>query len=513
MILKHTLHPYETKMIGRIAAIIVLFYVYDGIITTTHGWILSPSSTITSSRNCHRLPFRHERSTSSLLMVSNTTTVMEEPQRTIIEYNDFEEDNHEDLMTNNDLNNKEEDKEEDTSSTTMAIFLNVNARGVTSKLVHAFEQEVANSKNIRLYTTKTLEEARMAIEEIASSSKPPKMIVPIGGDGTLCTVLQHYHDCLEGKAKLPMFGYIPMGTGNAVGSVVGTHTSSHRKRRKRDLLFQSSQSKVIHTLQDMIQIAQDMEENGKNNKNNKMVYDIVDLPLLNVTSTTATSSSSYVTFFAGLGFDSLLLQDYQNLQRWTKRNFPASQKTFFSGVWGYCVALFTRTLPKCSNLKRAAHKVKVHVTTSTPSFWIDHRRGDVIRPVEEDTRTLYRGTAGIIAASTVPYYGGGLRAFPFSRLYTDKMQLRIGRIHPLRGVANLPSIFSGSYRDKRPNDFGVLDFVGKDFTVQVLSDAHPLQQAGESVGPCQKVKFELLPSEYSVRFVTLIPPRLVYDDV
>jgi len=485
----------------------IFFYFLIAITTATHGWILSTSS-ITIFRNSPRFPFRPQRNQLSLSMVSNTTTIMLEQDTT-----DSREENDEVQSMAKLLNNGKESEEEtqqDKSWVTTAIFLNVNARGVTSKLVHALEKEIATSDNIRLYTTKTLEDARMAIQEITSSSRPPKMIIPIGGDGTLCTILQYYYDSLKGKAKLPLFGYIPMGTGNAVGSVVGTHTNIHRKNRKRYLRFQPSENKVIHTLQDMMQIAQEMKENENSSK---MLYDIVDLPLLNVTSTTGSSSSSYVTFFAGLGFDSLLLQDYQNLQHWTKSNFPNSRNGFFSGVWGYCVALFTRTLPKCSNLRKAAHKVKVRITTTAPSLWIDHRRGDVIRPVDEKSTTLYCGTAGIVAASTVPYYGGGLRLFPFSRLYSDKLQLRIGRIHPLRGVVNLPFIFSGSYRDRNQNTFGCIDFVGKDFTVQVLSDTYPLQQSGESVGPCEKVKFELLPPKYSVRFVTLMPPRLIYDDL
>ena len=134
--------------------------------------------------------------------------------------------------------------------------------------------------------------------------------------------------------------------------------------------------------------------------------------------------------------------------------------------------------------KRPPYLVDVKITTNQPddTVWIDHRRGDVVRRVtssssskDGDTAILYKGIAGIVAGSTTPYYGGNLRLFPFARMSLDKMQLRIGRIHPMRGMLNLPGIFRGSYRDLRSSSFGCIDFLSKQFTIEIDNNDHEEQ--------------------------------------
>jgi len=122
--------------------------------------------------------------------------------------------------------------------------------------------------------------------------------------------------------------------------------------------------------------------------------------------------------------------------------------------------MFTRSIPKLLHLQDASKLLRdVRITTTQPksTSWIDHRRGDIIRPIvndeekeddddndddndddgdgdgdgdgDEDEKNedivLYHGSAGIVAGSTVPYYGGNLKLFPFARITKDGMQLRI----------------------------------------------------------------------------------------
>jgi hypothetical protein len=318
--------------------------------------------------------------------------------------------------------------------------------------------------------------------------------------------------------------------------------------------------------------------------------DIVELPLMEVRmvpdDSTENNETVAYSFFAGVGFDSLMLQDYKNIQQeWTGSNkdtdstndnsdqqrkssilsrrrqrrwrvlsfLPFWKDSILAGVSGYTIALFTKTLPRC--LHRQAHLMKVRVTTTNAdsTYWIDHRRGDLMRPVTimattnhdnndqylypkvANTTTtttsittspptvLYQGMAGIVAAGTAPFYGGGLRLFPFARMTPRGMHLRIGRIHPLRGTVHIPQIFAGSYRDKRPTAFGCLDFVGTQFQIDILSpiEGYPLQHSGESVGKCHTVSLATNPTTTTtatriipppIRFVTFLPPRLVIDD-
>jgi hypothetical protein len=249
--------------------------------------------------------------------------------------------------------------------------------------------------------------------------------------------------------------------------------------------------------------------------------DVIELPMMEL-SYESPKKQSVLCFFTGIGFDSLMLQDFQIIKEWAKRkNFLPRM---LSSVTGYTVALLTRTLPQC--VARGAHRVKVEVSSPSPAvtnsssssssssstLWVDHRRGDLVRKVHENDSLLFKGTAGILAASTTPYYGGGLRLFPFARMHKDKMHVRIGRIHPLRGFLNIPRIFAGSYRDKRDAAFGCLDFLGSEFDIKVTDPAkgYPLQHSGESVGIVQRFRLKIL--KHPVRFVTFMSKRRVRYD-
>jgi hypothetical protein len=216
-------------------------------------------------------------------------------------------------------------------------------------------------------------------------------------------------------------------------------------------------------------------------------------------------------------------------------------------------------------------------TEDEEALWVDHRRGDfselaVKKPTtsssdrvtngetingnsQKKQHLLYSGTTGILAASTTPYYGGGLRLFPYARLIPNKLQLRLGRISPLTGFFNIPKIFEGSYREKS-DQFGCLDFIGDEFDVEVSSPVYeeylrrkrheggggwwrrlrgkairekkeddeegtdgtsdappsgfPFQHSGESMG--MKERFRLRVVKQPVRFVSFLRPRVVVDE-
>jgi hypothetical protein len=132
-------------------------------------------------------------------------------------------------------------------------------------------------------------------------------------------------------------------------------------------------------------------------------------------------------FFARVGFDSRMLND---LRKW--RN-GVNKLVNWNGLWvvsrvSYCVALIV--IPK--TILRASHNINVTVTTNTPeetTYWIDHRRGDVMRRVTP-CGNLYQGNTGILAAGTCITLLGWRFAtvsFPFARMTLDKMHLRLAR--------------------------------------------------------------------------------------
>jgi len=239
-----------------------------------------------------------------------------------------------------------------------------------------------------------------------------------------------------------------------------------------------------------------------------------------------------------VGFDSLMLNDYKDIQAWSKRT--GFLPKVLSSVAGYCVALVVRTLP--NSLLHRKHNIRVKVTTPAAAgsedddtLWVDHRRGDFVQKCHSDIdnsnnnntrRLLFEGKVGILAAGTAPFYGGGLRLFPFARMTIDKMHLRLARISPATGFFNIPRIFAGSYRDTSDR-MGVLDFLGKDFEVTVRpagrsgsrsndsgsdsesdssSQGFPLQHSGESVGEVEQFRLRVV--EEPVKFVSFLKKRI-----
>jgi hypothetical protein len=553
----------------------------------------------------------------------------------------------------------------------IAIILNTNARQVTADLIPLAQAVLGKDA---VYCTTTAEEAQQAAEMLIQQHV--SLVVPVGGDGTLSSMIhyltqsiirqqqaqqqrqQKYSDsnsncCTrmtvdEAVSKLPTMAYIPMGTGNGVGSVVACRAppppsmpkkknnnnnnntlqkqqpqqrppSLFRKIFRRKALQQERFVEVLKLLQTVgndlaaanknnnKDMNTDMDISGStsttipthsthNHRNVNVNVDLVELPMLEITTMTTTTPNQdpqraatedgVLCFFAGVGFDSLMLQDFKDLKDWSVRRSNGGNnnngnridrwlRDTLGSVTGYVVALVAKTLPQC--IRRNAHQIDVEITSTDPhALWIDHRRGDMVRNImgqtsssgvtgvnnnnnddddsdapttttttKQPTATLvYKGTAGIVAAGTSPFYGGGLRLFPFARMTLDKMHLRVGRIHPLRGFLNIPRIFRGSYRDTRPDSFGCLDFLANEFVIKVhntgvvadVDDAvdvdssttttttdgidnnnnaqttqkgYPLQHSGESVGHCEQFRLRVVPAP--VKFVTFFKKRVVDD--
>ncbi|KAG7374990.1 diacylglycerol kinase catalytic domain containing protein [Nitzschia inconspicua] len=609
------------------SALFSSFVSYENSTSTTESAITSTTtaSTISSSSS----------DTKDSRMVGDTTTGTKDPMDTTTTGNTTSSSSS--LVSSTSYTTTTTTPVTTTKFDHISIVLNTNARGVTEDLVqtarkvsqdYATTTSVHNNQtttttipNVLVHVTTTLQEAQQAVQQIVNiAATHSTLVVPVGGDGTLTTLMdqlwqqqkqkqqqkQQRQEQTQKKTQsmedesitltstsstttFPVsFAYIPMGTGNALGSVVACQAQRQPKTGRRRRILQrllrpkrTKRESFRQTLQQLIEqvlvLNDDDNNNNNNNVNNNSCIDVVELPIMQVRTVRSRNSnddddgddeendSVHYTFFAGVGFDSLMLQDYKDIQEWTERKSETRQRkndsgggfnfnvykllkdTVLGGVSGYTVALFTKTLPQC--LERQAHLMQVQVTTRTPqtTHWIDHRRGDLMRPVlcntnanqectvDVDNNTdrnkndssapppsspppllLYRGQAGIVAAGTAPFYGGGLRLFPFARMTPYGMHLRIGRIHPVRGTLNIPAIFAGSYRDKRPSEFGCLDFVGTDFSVQLLhpSEGYPVQHSGESVGTCTHLHLSMNENDVPppIRFVTLLPPRLIVEE-
>ncbi len=315
----------------------------------------------------------------------------------------------------------------------VAVLINAKARRVTPAFVQAARALVGER---HVYLSQTLEQAQVLAQQILTRGYPT--VVCGGGDGTLFAAFAALQRLRAGgiKAAMPRLAFLSLGTGNGLQKVVG---ATQPELDLRTL----AEGRAAATL---------------------------EVPLMRWQGTSFS--------FGGLGYDSLLLGDYTRLQ--ARTDHPLL-RPLFHGVLGYFTALFSQTLGKA--LLQAP--LMATVRSRSPATLIDPRRGDVAVELPAG-EPLFAGPVSMIGMGTTPFYGYGLRMFPFAGMRPDKMQLRIACLSPLRALGVLPQIWRGSYRHPR----GIFDFCVADVQVQ-LSRPHPFQTSGDDRGNHQDLDVEM----------------------
>ena len=98
----------------------------------------------------------------------------------------------------------------------------------------------------------------------------------------------------------------------------------------------------------------------------------------------------------------------------------------------------------------------------------------------------------LAAASTIPYYGYGVRMFPFAGLQPGRMHLRVGVVRPLAVVANLGRMWRGEWFPP-----GVKDFLASAVDIRFERPV-PLQIAGDAGGPRSELSLAVAPERMSL---------------
>ncbi len=347
--------------------------------------------------------------------------------------------------------------------TKIAVLLNKNARQVNDKMAQKMERLVGREN---FFYSRSLEEAEVLAREIVQRGYGT--ILSGGGDGTLCNTInmvrryvgesndwrrERFTRFGENQQLLstPRFGFLRLGTGNGIGQVVGA------KNALKDL----------RTIVDYAP--------GRTH----------ELPLI--------QSDGQFFFFGGMGYDSILLNDYNYLK---ERTHHPILKSVMHGLSGYMVALMARTLPK---VLFSSPKIDGRITTQSKAYYIDPRRGDAAVELEPGA-TLFEGAATTISAGTSPFYGYGFRMFPFSNIRPGYMHLRVTHIGAARILANLGSVWKGHYRNPK----GVYDFLVKDFNVE-LNNPFPYQHSGDAQG--MRDKLDMKVASEPLKLVDCLPPH------
>ncbi|HET6344580.1 MAG TPA: diacylglycerol kinase family protein, partial [Myxococcota bacterium] len=322
----------------------------------------------------------------------------------------------------------------------VAVLLNRNARRVTDKLAKQIEHVVGRGN---LYYSRSLDEAEAFAREIVQRGYGT--VVCGGGDGTLVRTynlvqryveesnawrLERYRRFGEVQNRLasPRFAFLTLGTGNGLRKVVGaTDPLADLRRLVEDGAGETYSVPVI-------------EANGDR------------------------------FLFAGLGYDSMLLNDYNWLRT---RVHGRIARPLVQTVLGYFAALFARTLPR---VLLKGHNLNARVTALGDSFHVDARRGDAACPVAAGA-TLYEGPVSMLGVGTTPFFGYGLKIFPFAGIMPNMMHLRVTRVGPLTTLGHLPSVWRGTYRNSQE----IFDFLVNEVRVE-LDQPFPFQHSGDDQG-------------------------------
>jgi diacylglycerol kinase family enzyme len=318
-----------------------------------------------------------------------------------------------------------------------AVLLNANARGVGPSVSKLIGQALPEAE---VFSSHNLGEAEELAKKILIISYNPVLLG--GGDGTLMGFLEALLKASKQlRQPLPELGLLRLGTGNAIARWMG-------QRGGKQALFRA-----------LRHIA---ERNERTHKS---------LNLLEF--------AGRIAPFAGAGLDGRVLGDYV---RFKERSSQKPWKRMAGGMKGYVASVAFQTIPyylrhptqiRCQvhNLGERAHRV--------------YPNGS-LGPALAKGALLYEGEASMVAASTIPFYGYGIRMFPFAERLPRGMHLRVLSLNSIpRLLLNLHSLWKGRWFPQ-----GMHDFVVEEAMVSCV-EPMPCQVGGDAAGEHKTMHLKL----------------------
>lgn len=307
-----------------------------------------------------------------------------------------------------------------------AVLLNAHAKRVTPRVRAAVEAAVG-AENV--FLSRDLGDADVIAARVVSEGYAT--VFAAGGDGTFVGwVNRIVREAAHQERPVPRFGILALGTGNAVAGLVGTSSRSFLGDLQRFVRGEAPASRRIDLL----------ECEGRH------------------------------TPFAGAGVDARVINDY-NWLRTRLRDTPL--RPLGVGPAGFGIAAALRSAPR--HLLERPSSCEI-VNAGTPAW----RLGGDGQPVGDAIPAggvLYEGPCMMAAASTVPFYGLGMRLFPFAGTAPGRMHLRVATRIPVPTVLlNLPRIWSGAFRHAGLQDFHA------DRVLLRFDRPTPLQIGGDAEG-------------------------------
>jgi diacylglycerol kinase family enzyme len=288
-----------------------------------------------------------------------------------------------------------------------AFLLNRNARAVSDRLVERLAAIVPAGD---LFLSRSLDDATVFARAIARRGYGQVFLG--GGDGTLVTTMNllRAHTAAEGL-PMPTVGVLKLGTGNAMAKALGAldpltdawHVLQRGPAQTRDVDFVATDDGTL-------------------------------------------------TPFAGMGYDGLVLNDYN----WLKQQASGSPLTraLAESVGGYLGAMLLRSVPR----ELRAPPTRLRITSTKPAWFLRPTdAGDVAEELPAGS-VLFEGNAATVCVGSIPYFGFGFTMFPFAMQRPGHVQLRVVGAPIPSILAHLyPKVWKGTWRHPKLLDFHVRD--------------------------------------------------------
>jgi diacylglycerol kinase family enzyme len=316
----------------------------------------------------------------------------------------------------------------------VAVLLNARAKSVNEGVRRALSLVVPPED---LFLSHCPEEAAEISDRVVA--RRYRTVFTGGGDGTFVSWVNRILDAgARRHVRPPRFGVLALGTGNAVAEMVGATPRRHAEDLARFVAGQARGTRRLDLL----------------------------------------TCEGRRTPFAGVGVDAALVNDYA----WLKERLHGTPLQGLGlGAAGYGLAAAFRSAPRALLDRRPSY---CEIVNEGRSAWrldeAGRRVGSPVAPGE----LLYAGPCMLAAASTVPYYGMGIRAFPFAHLAAGMMQLRVAtEIAVPTLLLNLHRIWDGSFSHD-----GLLDFHAERVSIR-FERPMPLQVGGDAEGWREELAF------------------------
>ncbi|MDI1431336.1 MULTISPECIES: diacylglycerol/lipid kinase family protein [Polyangium] len=338
----------------------------------------------------------------------------------------------------------------------IAVVVNGNAKSVTAEVIETLDQILDSGD---LFVSRSVEEsegiARILVDRGYGT------ILTGGGDGTFTSVVTAVvNEAKRRSAPIPRFGLLRLGTGNSLAWVLGASGAG---------------------------------EKGSGGFRGLAV----DLSRLRADAGSRwlrlVEAEGVLSPFCGFGIDAEMLKDYTRVKGLLARG---PLKRIAPGMVSYAIAATTKTLP--SYFVRRTPHCRV-INTGSDAVRVGEKGSILGAPIRKGG-VIYEGPAKLACVATIPYYGFGLRMFPYAEDRPDRMQLRVTNLSPVAFVSNFQTIWRGEYEDLE----STFDFFVDDITIE-MDPPTAFQIGGDVRGDRKSIRVRLTEPIRIVDFYA--PPR------